>query len=455
MLLFCPILSIAQDPVNVTINVAAHFDAPASIIPAPGGYALFGRASASQGAKNDAFFLKVNSLGVQQKLVLLGTPGGDESFGRGAVAVGNEFVVAGRKNGEGWLVRLDAQGTLLKETTVVGTGPFQDMVALPDGGFIAVGSTSSKVTAVRFKSDFSVVWNRQYNLSGNQASICLSASGGYFFVATGNKIMRVRVSSGSSNWVRNVAIPDIGPKNAYLTGYITDIIATSNNRLMVSMSVSGTLGTDTWSGFGASAWTELGQFLWDRAYNVTYADIFSTDYADCNSLSYITNAQNIMLAGTVKGSFVVTRIDLNGNFVEATTIGPLAEYFNPYFFKHSNHYVGGAGKLDGNVNTFFYHSPINDLQPLIAAPQTTTLANDVRIYPNPARDQFTLELNLENDQQVRLELIDVAGKLVRTLETQGFKGLNRIEFDLSGLPTGQYWMHNPYFNRPQPIVKSE
>ncbi|MBL7918100.1 MAG: T9SS type A sorting domain-containing protein [Bacteroidia bacterium] len=61
--------------------------------------------------------------------------------------------------------------------------------------------------------------------------------------------------------------------------------------------------------------------------------------------------------------------------------------------------------------------------------------NNLKIYPNPIKDKFTLRLN-EGEKAESIEVIDFNGKLMKKLNCM----VNNKEYDLSELPDGVYLM---------------
>ncbi len=55
----------------------------------------------------------------------------------------------------------------------------------------------------------------------------------------------------------------------------------------------------------------------------------------------------------------------------------------------------------------------------------------VNVYPNPARQFSTVNIDLENESSIILSLTDVSGKLLQKTQFNGFKGLNQKQIDLS------------------------
>jgi hypothetical protein len=65
-----------------------------------------------------------------------------------------------------------------------------------------------------------------------------------------------------------------------------------------------------------------------------------------------------------------------------------------------------------------------------------SLENYYRIYPNPTKDQFTLEMNFPaGDNPVEVQMLDVLG---REILQNSLSGTGRYAFPVSGLPSGTY-----------------
>lgn len=63
----------------------------------------------------------------------------------------------------------------------------------------------------------------------------------------------------------------------------------------------------------------------------------------------------------------------------------------------------------------------------------------VRNYPNPAVTETVFEFTLDKDQQVRIDLYDIQGKLIQNIaNTQFTQGTNFFSFNVEKLPAGTY-----------------
>jgi glucose/arabinose dehydrogenase len=63
---------------------------------------------------------------------------------------------------------------------------------------------------------------------------------------------------------------------------------------------------------------------------------------------------------------------------------------------------------------------------------------DLRIAPSPARERIAIELALGRSADVRVELIDMRGALVRTMSVESSGGTARAALDLRAVPAGAY-----------------
>ena len=63
--------------------------------------------------------------------------------------------------------------------------------------------------------------------------------------------------------------------------------------------------------------------------------------------------------------------------------------------------------------------------------------SDVKIFPNPFSDFFTIDLNVKTKGQ--LDLLDVNGKIVVSKKLN--VGAHLLEFDLRGIPAGSYFLY--------------
>ncbi len=88
---------------------------------------------------------------------------------------------------------------------------------------------------------------------------------------------------------------------------------------------------------------------------------------------------------------------------------------------------------------FFVHRYNNNS---VSIRETRLDLGQVRVYPNPAREQTTVQFDLAEPQRFQIELLDVQGRTqtsaspMRTWEA----GVNALPVSLPALPAGLYWL---------------
>lgn len=68
------------------------------------------------------------------------------------------------------------------------------------------------------------------------------------------------------------------------------------------------------------------------------------------------------------------------------------------------------------------------------------LWSEFQLYPNPVCIEFNLSFNLNDNKNLKVNLFDISGRLVKTLHPESLfpKGKTDFKFNLSGLKTGMY-----------------
>jgi trimeric autotransporter adhesin len=109
---------------------------------------------------------------------------------------------------------------------------------------------------------------------------------------------------------------------------------------------------------------------------------------------------------------------------------------------------GGCGISTGNLKADNYTGSIMGLQAVVdnrqeaAAAAVAGAAARVQLWPNPASDRLQVQLDLEATQSLRLQLLDVRGRMVKVLQSpQVFeKGNIQLQYGLEELPAGLYFL---------------
>jgi hypothetical protein len=64
--------------------------------------------------------------------------------------------------------------------------------------------------------------------------------------------------------------------------------------------------------------------------------------------------------------------------------------------------------------------------------------NKIQVYPNPATDQITLELNSKTNSLLRIKIVDIVGKIVYESSVSSTEGINEINININNLIAGHY-----------------
>ena len=62
----------------------------------------------------------------------------------------------------------------------------------------------------------------------------------------------------------------------------------------------------------------------------------------------------------------------------------------------------------------------------------------LRVYPNPGRGIFNIDMDLENPDDVLLRVFDISGKLLLVRVYENIPSRFHTQLDLSGLSSGLY-----------------
>ncbi len=62
----------------------------------------------------------------------------------------------------------------------------------------------------------------------------------------------------------------------------------------------------------------------------------------------------------------------------------------------------------------------------------------VRLYPNPTKDLIHLDFSLKESRQMEVRLMDMCGRVIKSVYTKGVKGMNHVEVSLNDSANGLY-----------------
>jgi hypothetical protein len=318
-----------------------------------------------------------------------------------------------------WIVKLDKEGILEWQKTYGGTSQEVafSIVQTFDKGYIVAGYTESidgDVTGLHaipphyFGVDFwilrlndngSLRWQKTYGGLGydQPTSVIQSHDSGYVIAGYTNSYdgdIVYRDHSPGELWV--IKINDTG-KIVWKQGY-------GGNRESQGTSVVETLD----SGFAVGGWVEEG----------------------------------------IGANFLIEKLDRAGNLQWEKTLGGTkfdAAYSIVQTREGGYAMAGFTRSNDGDVTG--YHGDTDvwvvKLLPFTnTVPSGSLLASEISLYPNPNNGIGKIKYALEKSSQVRIEVYDAIGRLVHVVSDEYERfGIHESSFDLSELPSGQYFFH--------------
>lgn len=104
--------------------------------------------------------------------------------------------------------------------------------------------------------------------------------------------------------------------------------------------------------------------------------------------------------------------------------------------------------LDGNdmvVNTLFYQTNVPwvrlNFDPSVGMNEATNDISSATLYPNPSSDVSSLNFTLPSSSDVKVTVVDIAGKLMTVLmDSKNATGEQKISFDASSYANGVYYV---------------
>jgi len=112
--------------------------------------------------------------------------------------------------------------------------------------------------------------------------------------------------------------------------------------------------------------------------------------------------------------------------------------------------VGGSKRIESitlssgvrslKTSTIFFKTDCPD-EPIGKKKDLVDLENvndQFGVYPNPARDHFTVEMNGVSKQDLSIQIIDQSGKVLQSNEFTAVKGFNKFDLSSGSLTPGIY-----------------
>lgn len=148
-------------------------------------------------------------------------------------------------------------------------------------------------------------------------------------------------------------------------------------------------------------------------HHVANGTVYSTDLSDGQSIP------------TLQGDNVT--ININGDVVTVTS---------------SDGVVAEVTVTDIVASNGVVHVIDEVLVPVLSSVDNLNTVEDLRVFPNPTNNQFTLDLELTQAENVTVDLVNIVGQVVKTIDLgTRSAGLNREYIDVNDISEGIYFMN--------------
>jgi len=304
--------------------------------------------------------------------------------------------------------------------------------------------------------------NSDFGLSGTPYSMAMSSDGNHLYVGTDDgKLFRISNLASAYNFERAdvtspqciVSTQQIPIYNTGTQDEISQVITSISvdpqdpNNVMITL---GNYGNDQYIMYSSNALDQVPDFT-SKQGNLPHMPVYSSiiemnhqDIAIIGTEHGIFSTENIMSDSpqwskqyTDMGSVPVFNLKqqlisqpsitiklVNGNEVTYLTypgtnnLGTIyAATFGRGVFMSDTYFIVGQDEFtDGEENS----------------------RGKLNIYPNPVTSNAYIEFNLKTKSDLSIIVYDLSGRMVKTVDQQGNKGLNKFALDFSNLSKGTY-----------------
>jgi CubicO group peptidase (beta-lactamase class C family) len=186
---------------------------------------------------------------------------------------------------------------------------------------------------------------------------------------------------------------------------------------------------------------ELSNFVIMLLNNGIYKDINILSEAAIDSMKRIQNPNWSGYGTTCLGMY--QRDDYGDRIVWGHNGGSAGGYAAHYYFCPAENSgivitTNSEQYIDPIVQYLFDHAAV--ITDIPARPENGSF--NVNVYPNPAKEQLSIDFKLENESDVIIEICDVSGKRMKPLTEKPYnRGAQHFEVKMQDLPTGIYFLH--------------
>jgi YVTN family beta-propeller protein len=351
------------------------------------------------------------------------------------------------------------------DTISVGSGPLGICVS-PDGNLLYVSNeNNNSITKINTITTASYT----FGVGGNPMGICLSPDGSTIYVANNysNSISTISTSTNAvlatitgCNSPRGVSVSPDGKKI-----YVTDNLSTG--RINIINTATNTISATILVGsnpFGISVSPD-GSKVYVANYGANTVSVIDTATNTVSSTIAVGNSSGPTAFGNFistpcSAQFALTPDTITPHYYfginNASGIPPLKYLWSwgdgtydsiaypTHTYSMAGYYticltiIDSVGCTTTYCNSSYLQKNTNPIISVNVIPSGTTginehdLFNQIKIYPNPANYNLTIE----TPAQSTIQILNIEGQLIKTLTTSG----NKTNIDVAALPGGIYFV---------------
>jgi hypothetical protein len=98
--------------------------------------------------------------------------------------------------------------------------------------------------------------------------------------------------------------------------------------------------------------------------------------------------------------------------------------------------LGNGTNTDSNVPV-----QVTGLCQIVTGMEEDMITTSINIFPNPVSDKLTVQFSRAQQQDFKIILTDLSGRIVVSLEGKATEGINQQEVDLKNISQGTYIIH--------------
>ena len=379
----------------------------------------------------------------------------------------------GTTNSDTWIVKLDSVGTIEWEHAFGGSD-FEDDASVcetADGGFLFICDTRSNdedvsgshgdtdILMMKLDHSGNVLWQKCIGGSSNDQAYTLrnTADSGFVFMGRtnstdGDAVGNMHTSIFGANWVVKIdSLGNIEWQRAYGGSVIEfpgDIYQTSDGGYIFGTSTGSNDGDVTGNHGFEDYWIvrldATGNILWQKCFGGTNADSFKALYPTSDN-GVIASGFSSCTDGDLTNNYGaddvwVIKLDSAGNLEWQRSFGGTMNDNGGTVLQTSDGgFIVCAESFSNDFDVSGHHGPstqadvwIFKLSPFTTGIEELASVSGLSVSPNPASDQLKMSFYLSKVDDVSVEIMDIAGRIVKTWEMNRFvAGSHELTWDIN------------------------